>query len=715
MRSIIEVETEAKRLRRHLESSTLHSVAKLFFGIRFLGSFQGNPAIPAEVYLREFLPTLADIAARMEPQQFLPRERKAFHELIAMIEKSPAAGLFGTELNTLRTVATNLNPEQVERWFTEPMTSPQRELAVRLNCLFVEDYPDLDSQSRGRLLQLELSGFSLPKAKEDDIVVTNTLEDPENRFLEQAKDSVVAARKLLEEKYGLEPSQHFQFKFAIDSTGARFSGDSLGVAFAVGAIALVSRLTDMREMIDIPPRVSFSSALTRDGELKPISLKGLGLKIERAFFSPLTDLVVPQEQLPDARSCLEQLQASYPTRKLNLIGAGTLDDVVSDRRLTHQTQLSLPVFLSRKLIRRFRSRWVEIPLLVALSGILLLLVLYWADRTPFELKYDLERTDILNRYGHRLWSLPQWGDLPYNNRTALLNDINGDGNSEILFMPSCANASPHAGWLYIYSASGDSLMALDGRLCQVYPTDKMPCTESFSDVYPNIAVAHVQGRLKIITVVNRNSPARAYVKIWDPDGSLSGWYINSGTGSFEYAVDLTADGKEDLVFVAFANRLSACAVFVLPADSATGISPPYIKVSDSFDLTNVPRGNQLHYAVIYPSEVAQILSPQSYQGGLEAGLIENKGIKIWSKEGQVQEGLAVVGIYYTFDSTFRIESLQSDDHYDKKLQEFQRRGEIAAMPRDAYFDSLFNRVTYWRDSGWVTEGELRVRATPARP
>lgn len=715
MRSIIEIETEAKRLRRHLESSTLHPVAKLFFGIKFLNSFQGNPAIPTEVYLREFLPTLADTAARMEPQQFLPRESKLFQDLIALVEHSPVAGLFQMELEKFRTLVANLSPEKVESWFTSPAVALQNGTTVRLNCLFVEDYPDLESQSRGRLLQLELSGFHLAKATEDDIVVTNTLEDPENRFLEQAKDSVAAARRLLEEKYGLDPSQHFQFKFAIDSTGARFSGDSLGVAFAIGSIALVSRLADMRRRIDVASRVSFSSALTRDGELKPISQQGLELKIERAFYSPLTDLVIPQEQLPEARSYLQQLQAESPSRKLNLIGAGTLDDVVSDRRLTHQTQLELPAFLFRKLIRRFRSRWVEIPLLVALSGILLLLILYWADRTPLELRYGPERTDILNRYGHRLWSIPQWGDLPYNNRTAILNDINGDGSSEILFMPSCANASLHAGWLYIYSAGGDSLMALDGRICQTYPTDKMACTEAFSDVYPNVAVARVQGRLKIITVVNRNSPARAYVKVWNPDGTLSGWYINSGTGSFEYAVDLTADGREDLVFVAYANRLNGCATFVLPADSATGISPPYVKVSDSFDLTNAPRGNQIYYAVIYPSEVARILSPQSYQGGLQAKLVENKRTKIWSMEGRVQEGLALVGLYYLFDSTFQLESVQSEDHFDKQLQVLQRSGEIVAMPREVYFDTLFNRVTYWRDSGWVTEGELRSRATPIRP
>lgn len=698
-------ESDASHLRKALASHSLASDTKLLFGATFLASLR-ETNVPPEVYLREFFPSLAALAARLTKASFLPREQAIIAEMVALAEENLATYDCAVEIASFGHLLPGISTDAPEP--TPIRAEYLADNAVTVDCFFVEDHPELKFASRGRLLQLRATGLVLPKATEDDILVVNPLEQPEDPFLGQARDSVAAARGLLERDHGLSSGQYFQIKFAIDSTGARFTGDSLGAAFAVAAVALLTRLAAMRRTARISPGVSLTGALTRQARLRTINLEGLKLKIERAFYSRIRWLVVPAEHLSDAQAHLDALSAAQNSgNSLGLIGADDLSALISDPRVVTWSESSYPAYLGKQFLRKFRSRWVEVPILIVLVLLLSSLAFYFGDREPVALDFDRAETSVVNRYGHALWQLPKWGDVPYSPDNAILLDIDDNGTSEVLFVPSSQEKSARAGWLHIYSAGGDSLKSVDARICQEYPGDSLPCNEAFGDLWCGVFSARVNGDLRLITLVNRNNPARGQIKIWDSQANLRGWFINSGTCIFELAHDLDGDGKEELFFTGFANRMAGCAAWFLPADSARGVSPPYIRESATLDLTGVTRGNQLSYTLFSPSEIAKLYSPQEYQGGLQARTLERDMILVVSAEGKNPVSGSEVWLNYTFDSRFRLRSVSYDDHFKKERRLLIEQGKLPDIAEAAYLDSIACRVRYWQDSGWVTEGELR--------
>jgi hypothetical protein len=357
MSSILDIEQAASRLRHHLKIAQLPGL-KLLCGLQFFELLVESSIAGMESYVREFIPALAEAAGKCRPQEFLPEEADALTRLASALEKIEA-GIIGKDVPDLfMKLGEKINGGDGGH---ESIMVDRKDVTC-LTCLFVEYNPDLDLPPRGRLLNLEVSANSISlKTEEDDVVVRNPVSEPDDRFLSQARDSVRAARKYLHEKYGLSLNKKYRFDFAINSTGAQFTGDSLGVAFAVGAIAAVEKVEIFREKLSISPDVAFSGALSADGKLEPVDEDALKLKIYRAFHSGIRYLVIPREHITDAWQYLSELEKKHPDRTLELVGADMLDTVAADPRLVPTERLSVSTYFARKAWQAKRSTWVETP------------------------------------------------------------------------------------------------------------------------------------------------------------------------------------------------------------------------------------------------------------------------------------------------------------------------------------------------------------------
>ena len=201
---------------------------KLLCGLRFFDIFQTKPPLGLESYVREFLPILAGSAAKSNPEEFLPEEAELLASMVKLLKDSKLEAVRSEELNAFASLLDQIKAEPIG--FSRIEAIPGDRTCV--SCLFVEYYPDLDLPPRGRLLSLSVSADSISsKAERDDVNVRNPVEEPDDRFLEQARSSVKVARDYLNAKYALSLKKRYRFDFALDSTGARFTGDSLGVAF----------------------------------------------------------------------------------------------------------------------------------------------------------------------------------------------------------------------------------------------------------------------------------------------------------------------------------------------------------------------------------------------------------------------------------------------------------------------------------------------------
>ena len=763
MTDLFDIEREAQRLERRLAMGVSPEV-QLLAGLEFFRLLRDNLQLRnPDPYLMQFLPRLAKAATNADPEGFFPDEAAAladFAEWIKQTDGDAHAGALDVIAQLAKTsrqflrecLSASLSDDSDENGRAirpgglashsrtsiergSPGGSPSRETQtqgkdnhdtpVTLNCLFVEHFPDLDLPPRGRLLKLKVTAATISKmADADDIVVRNPVTKPDDRFLAQARDSVQAARSYMHRRYGLSQAKRFRFDFAVASSGARFTGDSLGVAFAAGAIAALGKLEVLRERLAISPDVAFSGALSANGNLSPVDGAALKRKIDRAFFSRLKYLVIPRENITEAWTYLSELESRHPGRKLELVGADALDAVAGDPRLVPGERLSSFGYAVRTIWKAKRAPAVEVSVLLAVICFLLYLVLPawympWFDRNPaFAVLNQTDNSlEARNRDSVLIWSEPFQCKLSAGAWSQLVrvHDLNGDGVNEVLFMPMTTEASPQRDWLYCFASDKRSVFKPFGtdhsllfkRYCAIrgqYPGDT-------AGVYydpEHLNVVNVAGKPVIITEVAQISPSRSHIRLWDPNGNPLGWFINAGGSIFAMAKDLDADGREELLFLNYNIRMGCTALLVLDLDSIiAGASPPY---EDSvWDLSRVRRGNQAGYVLFPVTDLGREDLANSYnEPGIRMVREDTWGqLNVYVQESSHDGAVCVI---YSLDRALRVVSVNFTDQFRKRRDDLVREGKLASVDWGQYADHTRDSVLHWRSGAWVAEWQLHVQS-----
>jgi hypothetical protein len=289
-------------------------------------------------------------------------------------------------------------------------------------------------------------------------------------------------------------------------------------------------------------------------------------------------------------------------------------------------------------------------------------------------------------------------------------DLNGDNRNEVLFGPDASAACPESGWFFAFSDRGDSLFACDCLQRFEYPRDSVKPGEPEMWYGPKLDVIRIGGQLRIASSINNIYPARGHIKLWDSAGNQLGWYIHSGGAQFVMPHDLDGDGIEELVGAGFQNRMKGQALFVLPSRNFTGVSPPYSKDANGYDLSGVKRGTQLRYLFFPPSELARIDMPGDYQS---SGILSRPDAREWNLSIAETKGLRGTemvydNLDYRLNNNFRVTQVLMSDVFVKRYRHLLASDSVPPVSLADYPDTLLNRVQYWTDSGFVSEGQLRA-------
>ena len=705
MPSIIDIEKAASRLRQNLRATPIPEL-RLLCGLRFFALSAGDYRTGLESYLREFTSQLAEAAHKSRPAELLPEEAEGLNRFIDLIKAQPPAivgaddiSAFDRLLEAIRTGAKTYSPEPA---------APKG--AARVRCLFVEHYPDLDLAPRGRILDLTVTAVKMPaKAEDDDIVVRNPLYEPDDRFLAQARESIKAARAYLLRRHGLPLRKRYRFDLAVDSSGARFTGDSLGVAFAVGAVAAVAAIEVFRERLSVSPTAAFSGALSADGKIEPIDGEALKLKIYRAFHSNLDYLVIPRQHIIDAWEYLATLEKGSPGRKLELVGADDLAAVISDPRLLPVRRSSTPAFVARKALAARRSVWVEIPALAILAAILFILLaparwMPWFDDNPAYADIDTTQSifRVYNQDRYELWKKKFRGHLIFNSpQIWKIANLDDDSAQEVLFLPPITDDDAGRGWCYYYDDNGDPMCSV---YCGINNWNACDTGRQFFSA-EHVSVVINEGMPMIITEVASVYGSHSFIKSWDAGGNPVGSYINAGGTHLKYKSDLNDDGITELVFFNYYNPLQCLSVAIFRADSINGASPPYedtcILGSDEI------RGSQLCYILLPTSDLGKIDiesgRSQPDPDGVRQGV--NSTLDIYSGESRESPNSCII---YHVERNFRVTRVIPTEQFVKRRDELVAAGALPKVDMSEYLNALRDSVQYWTDSGWVTEAQRRA-------
>jgi hypothetical protein len=708
MSDLIRIETAATHLRRCLNVAPTPEL-QVLCTLEFAGQCRGLEPL-LEPYIREFVPTIAAAARACRAEEFFIDESEAIARAAATISQAANGAVSGTDIEAIRSLSTRI--EEYYRSLENAGAGLPDDRHILLNCLLVEDYPELGLPARGRILTLRVTISELGGTEsKDECIVDNPVTRITDRFRDQADTSVAVARSLAHSRFGFTTNKHFQVKYKVESTDARFTGDSLGVAFAVGAMAAFVRHEVLRERLSVSSDAAFSGALNADGSIAPIDAEGLRTKIHRAFHSSLRTLVIPRQHLTDAWEYLAALEKLHPGRKLELKGADTLDEIISDPRLVITERVGLTHYVTRKAIKAGRTPWVEVPLLLILLGVLSLLILTPFDHTPYTVDTTRNGFEVLNQWGHVVWKKTlncEGGVAEHHNPCWKIADILGDKRDEVLIVTPSSRWCPDADHLFVYNDTGALLYRRDCRIFNQYPGDQATDTSDTSHAFlwsGAVYVVKPNGKVRIITVVDGNDPARSHFKIWDAQGNLAGWYINPGcAGSgFQGLLDYNGDGQEDILVQGYQNRTRGTGVWVMRSDSSRGAGPPY--ADPRYPLEDVVRGNQLVYVAMPTTDVG-LIDMVNAQSDF-AGIVRTSGNGFIAQTGESgARGRAVVD--YHLDKRLRVIDVDPGDAFVARRADLVRQGKLPEVALKDYSDRLRDSVKYWTDSGWVTEAQLRA-------
>ncbi len=698
------LEEGARRLSRCLQSPLPEH--HLLCALRFFGLFWSNEQLQskrplAEPYVRQFLPKLASAAQMCNPGEFLQSEVEDLKQLAALVTPFCPGVVSPDHLAALNHLVVAAAAGEIH-------PPPVIGQGVVLAGLLVEHAPNLGLPARGRQLWLRIAAEERKrKFTEDDPVVSNVLSRPNNETQEQAHVALQSARQLLSRHYGLKPDRRFRVTFHIESATAALEGPSLGVAFAIGAAAAIAQDQTFRDRLEIPDDVAFTGELSTDGAIRPVDGQGLRLKIERALHNRVRYLVLPAAQMTQAWQCLNELGQNFPNNHLKLVAASDLPSIFEDRNLVHRQRRTRTQYLALRARRTLQEPRVGVPIFVSLLIMLGILagpgIVKRFDRTPASVAYLENGFKVVNEYGVTLWKeAPVCSKLTADTTFWAIAYLYNDGRREVIVQPSPLEPCERNDRVEVYDPTGRLLF---WRRCHVdneYPGDTIPGLYYWPHglYVRKTRIGHV-----MVTAMNQQNPSRTHIRFWSARGDSLGWYINAGATRLVMTRDFDGDDIEDFFFIGYNIRMRAAALYVLAADKAYGVAPPY---SDrQYDLSRVHPGNQLLY-VIFPSTDVSDADTSLYNAPYALSLESDSSYRMEVQEGKCQNCI----VDYYLDKKLHVEHVDVTDEFKAYRRKLVADRRISGLQPDSidwsgYFNQLGDSVLYWTSRGWESDALRR--------
>ncbi len=575
----------------------------------------------------------------------------------------------------------------------------------RINALFV-DKDDAGRAWRGRMKSLtgkvELFGKS---ATTDEITFDNQIKSPDDPFIGVAYHSLDAVRQSMKRaRFRKQSEAFYHAHFAVENSQQTFTGDSIGLATGLLTYAQLLEPEIMRQDKFIGADIAVTGGVDDSGAVTQVNDDTLKLKIERAFFSPVRHIIVPDGNLSAAREHIEKLRERYPRRRLRLIGVESLTDAIENRNIIREEKVCIGEFVTKQVYHYSRTAKIQVPILLILAYFLLCMIYpkAWVgfDWNPASVELTETGFVALNADSRSLWSVEYECELLYARSQWTMSDLNGDGMNDVVFMPM---ASPNApcrsnAHLFAYDHTGKELFARQGAVLGEYVSDT---SANFPYSAGLIDVVQVSGTSVIVSRVYASYPARYHIKMWSTDGDSLGWYINSGYSGVVNEKCFAVDRYGNLMFLALNNRMGCACFFVIAPDSSYGVSPPYPEWLRG--QRGLRHGNQLCYLLFPRTDINREIE-LDYNGPFRIVINSSDEIRVDIGESKEPE----CNLSYFLDENFRVTHVKADDRFIPLRRRLIDEGKLPSVDLSTYLANLVDSVTYWTDSGWVTEGELRA-------
>lgn len=573
-----------------------------------------------------------------------------------------------------------------------------------VNTVLVVRDPSLAEDRRGVVLPLSVYAKRMSSLDNQPLVhFNNASPASRNELLNVAQDSVAAAEVLYHQKHG-PAGRALYFNFSFPDKAGTYAGHSIGLALALLAFNRNLVIRDERRSLLFRTRVAVTGETTLRGEVSAADVPGLRRKIEAAFFSPLRALVVPRQNLAEARDFLYRLLAEHPRRRFTLIPAASLEEIVANRDVCLVQKLPFLRF-----VLRHSSLALRYALSLAAFGGLLWSGLFlwrhpelhfWKERTPAKVEFLADSFVVRNRDDQVIWKYRAPGELLPNPTLefSLAADITDDGRTEFICPLSVKEADVRTSPIYCFSDRGKLLWKyVPGREVRTR-------VETFSNRYNGRAIAAVPlgpGRGKGILIGASHSPWYPFqLTLLDAAGDKVGEFWNSGHFSPRATAveDIDGDGVPEIIIGGQNNGYNAACLAVFDPRNLRGASPQHD--TPDFELEGMAPGSEEFYILFPPSILNRLFRVRNFVDSLTVNR-EEKTIEVLVREYSDPGQGGVYILRYLFDYRLNVLKCKPEDDYLAKLKELHTMKVIPGVTRED-IESWKDLVRFWDGEKWTT-------------
>jgi len=536
---------------------------------------------------------------------------------------------------------------------------------------------------------------------------------------------IMAARRLLLESHLKGAQKFFTGKIAFEAAPVLHEGNSANLAIAALFYCAVLRHTDQRLQYRLAVHVAMTGDLNEKGEILPVDQVTLGVKVKAAFFSWVECLVVPRSQLGEAETTIQELRKRYPHRHLTIIGAGHLQEIFYDRRLTMRQRAGIAKHLARK---AWRQKFTVGGL--AVIALLLLIIgklLYGPiDMNPVAAEFVEESLLVKNKYGDILDEIYIGVPTVISVTATRLHpgpqivafyDLDGDGCNEIIWGQGAIDQNKHSSFVYCKSLRKDSLFwSVPLRRTLDFPRNPDVTSDYFFPYNILAGDLDADGEPEVYVNALHNFFPAMVLKLEAKTGQELGHYIHLGHLNAMRGFDLNQDGITEILLGGTNNAYNQACLVVLDPRFLQGHSP----TTGDYVLDGYTIGLERTYLLIPSTIVGEAL--QGIQKRNLAQSIQIQGSTFFvdlldvtpisdEKKSCFEVDQANLLAYFDFDLS--IKNFGTADNYDLMARQLFRDRKISRLPDYAYFESFKKEIRYWDGEGWRHEVVINKRYVEA--
>ena len=326
--NVYNVELKTSQLRQKfysvVSSKSSFLILYEYYNILF-GS--GNEHI-IEAYIPEFIQRYISLLNKFDPYCLNPSVTQSIIEQINKIEKYlPESEIKSPLKNSAQRLHKKL--EQFKNVLNGKI--PGELITDRLCFPLLEENDGLQSQIVTGILETVTIKVSKAKDENKFILIPSEVKI-ELRLQKQVETSWQKAVEVVR-CYRRKIADHHKVVIQFDKRVGFYRGNSLGAALTIAFIEELLDYYNSLVVIKTGKGIALTGGLEKDGGLFPTSKEVIEKKVENVFFSPIQTFVMPEEDLPFAEEKLKTLEGDFPSRKLNLTGIKTFDDLLDSRKL----------------------------------------------------------------------------------------------------------------------------------------------------------------------------------------------------------------------------------------------------------------------------------------------------------------------------------------------------------------------------------------------